>query len=87
MTTYEKLLQKFLENPENIVLKDLIKILEKNWFKKIKTNAWSHQKYRNKESYFTLAIHNWEIKRGYRTKIKNALLVKWFLKKEKREEN
>ena len=84
MTTYEKLLQKFLENPENIELNSLIKILNENGFKKIKV-TWSHQKYSNNEFYFILAVHNWDIKRWYRTRIKKELLEKWFLKKKEKE--
>lgn len=73
MTQYEKLLKRFLENPENIDLKWLIKILEKNGFKK-KQAKWSHTIYKSYEwKTITLPIHNNNIKKEYKKLAKKIL--------------
>lgn len=72
MTQYEKLLEKFLENPWNIDLNGLHKILAKNWYEK-KIWKWSHMIYKKWDSIITIAIHNNDCKVIYKKKVKDAL--------------
>lgn len=72
MTQYEKLLEKFLENPCSIDLKWLIKILTENWYEK-KQWKWSHVIYKKGENILTIAIHNNECKDIYKKKVKELL--------------
>lgn len=75
MTQYEKLLKKFLESPESIDLKWLIKILEKNWYKERKAK-WSHIVYKKWSIQFSIAVHNNDCKEIYKKKVKNILFPK-----------
>ena len=72
MTQYEKLLKKFLENPANIDLVWLIKILEKNWYES-REWKWSHKIYKKWETSISIAIHNNDCKLIYKKKVKEAL--------------
>lgn len=73
MTQYEKLLEKFLENPWSLKFLEIENILFKNWF--IREEArWSHTKYKNWKYYILVAIHNNEIKLIYKKKIKKVIL-------------
>lgn len=72
MTQYEKLLEKFLENPISIDLKWLVKILEKNGYEK-KQWKWSHVIFKRWDSLLTIAIHNNDCKSIYKKKVKENL--------------
>jgi hypothetical protein len=49
----EKLLQKAEQNPKNVRFNELDTLLQQFGFEKIKTNAGSHFKWRNKEKLIT----------------------------------
>jgi len=75
MTTKEKLLKKFLENPNTLNYKEIEKILF--MFEYIKINAkWSHLKYKHKliRNDLILPIHNWDCKEHYKNQAKENIL-------------
>lgn len=72
MTQYEKLLKKFLENPINIDLSWLIKILTENWYE-LKQWKWSHMIYKKWESLISIPVHNNDCKSIYKKKVKDTL--------------
>lgn len=78
MTQYEKLLEKFLENPYSLKIKDIIKILEKEGF--VRTWwVWSHNLYEKWNCSINFPIHNNDCKNIYK---KKALKIYLGLKKE-----
>ena len=73
MTQYEKLLEKFLLNPTSITLKDLIKILENNWYE-YRAWKWSHNLYTNEKwNRIVIAVHNNDCKKSYKKEVKKIL--------------
>lgn len=66
------MLEKFLENPWNIDLRWLLKILAKNWYEK-KIWKWSHVIYKKGENIISIAVHNNDCKIIYKKKVKETL--------------
>lgn len=67
MTKKEKILEKFLKNPEWIKYNDLEKILEGIWFERVEAKG-SHVKYKHRQlnSDIVFPIHNNECKSFYK---------------------
>lgn len=81
MTKYDKLLQKFLENPQNLDVCKIIKILEKEWFVR-SWWVWSHNLYEKWEFSINFPIHNNDCKNIYK-----KMALKEYLKMKEKEEN
>ncbi|MBS9775271.1 type II toxin-antitoxin system HicA family toxin [Candidatus Gracilibacteria bacterium] len=79
MTQYEKLLQKFLDNPKSLKVKEIIKILEKEGFTR-SGGVGSHNLYEKGEFSVNFPIHNNDCKNIYK---KQAL--KEYLKSKENE--
>lgn len=65
MSQFEKLLQKFLQNPQSLNVYEIMKILEKYNFEK-RDAKWSHTKYTKWEKYVIFPIHNGDCKNIYK---------------------
>lgn len=69
MTQFEKLLEKFLKNPESVSLSELQKIILSQGFIE-KDAKWSHIRYtKEDETQIILALHNNSVKNGYKKRI------------------
>ncbi len=88
MTSYEKLLLKFIENPQTLKFKDIEKIILKNWYEKTEWK-WSHTVYKKDwELPIIVAIHNNDCKNPYKKSIKKILfnnLEIWNKKQDKKK--
>jgi len=74
MTKKEKILQKFLENPEYIKYSELEYILLNNWFEKIDAKG-SHIKFKNKFliNDIIIPLHNNDCKWFYKKQVYKIL--------------
>ena len=67
MTKKDKIIQKYISNPESIKYKELKIILEDAWFIKIEAK-WSHVKFKHPRlrNDIIIPVHNWECKDFYK---------------------
>jgi predicted RNA binding protein YcfA (HicA-like mRNA interferase family) len=73
MMQYEKILLRFLENPENTKLTELLKILDKNGFSYCGGKG-SHRVYKNNDGKtIVLPVHNNQIKKVYKIQVKKLI--------------